>query len=290
MTSSGRLEERVVRQSVRFDEPTPMVGFLRSASMPPTDVQLPPASTSVPREVSEALFPAGRPEERSVRRSLRFDEPPPVAATPARQTTVAARAVDGGASVLPAVPPSPWDEHGGPAPVVDLDRTPPSSTFPGAAPRAPLPLQAPVFDQARIDTPPVPTTAAPVEGPRPANEALMTLARELFELGDFTGSLEKVEQVLQTDPHHEGARAYLQRNESTLTKMYESKLGNLGRPPRQLLRPDEVVWVNMHHRAGFVFAQVDGVLSFNDLLDVAGLKRFDAVRILADLVTRGLIG
>ena len=118
----------------------------------------------------------------------------------------------------------------------------------------------------------------------------MTGARELFELGDFSGSLELVEKVLKKQPTHEGARAYLKRNEQTLLKMYESKLGDMLKVPRQLVPPDEVIWMNMHHRAGFILSQVDGSLSYDDLLSVSGMDRFDTVRILADLVGNGIIG
>jgi CRP-like cAMP-binding protein len=118
----------------------------------------------------------------------------------------------------------------------------------------------------------------------------MTGARELFSLGDFSGSLELVEKVLQQNPTHEGARAYLKRNESTLLKMYESKLGRLGDVPRQLVPADEVIWLNMHHRAGFILSQVDGMLSYEDILDVSGMDRFDTIRILAELVANGIIG
>lgn len=118
----------------------------------------------------------------------------------------------------------------------------------------------------------------------------MTGARELFELGDFSGSLELVEKVLKKQPQHEGARAYLKRNEATLLKMYESKLGDMHRIPRQLVPPDEVIWMNMHHRAGFILSQVDGSLSYDDLLAVSGMDRFDTVRIIADLIGNGIIG
>ncbi len=41
-------------------------------------------------------------------------------------------------------------------------------------------------------------------------------ARELFALGDFSGSLEMIEQILRVDPSHHEARQYLQQNEATL--------------------------------------------------------------------------
>jgi hypothetical protein len=48
--------------------------------------------------------------------------------------------------------------------------------------------------------------------------------------------------------------------------------------------------MNMHHRAGFVLSQVDGVLTYRDLIDVAGIRRLDALKILATLVGNGAIG
>jgi hypothetical protein len=96
--------------------------------------------------------------------------------------------------------------------------------------------------------------------------------------------------VLRRNPQHEGALAYLKRNEATLLRMYESKIGDMSRIPKPLVPPDEVIWMNMHHRAGFILSQVDGTLSYDDLLEISGMDRFDTVRIVADLVTAGIIG
>lgn len=115
-------------------------------------------------------------------------------------------------------------------------------------------------------------------------------ARELFDLGDFSGSLDLVEKALRTNPNHDGALAYMQRNEATLLRMYESKLGSLHKTPRQLIPPDEVIWMNMHHKAGFILSQVDGMMSYDDLLAISGMSRFDTMRILHDLVQQGIIG
>jgi hypothetical protein len=329
MFPAGHPEERVARPSIRFDEPTPMTAFLRTASLPGSPAtEPPPAPVGVPHEVSASLFPAGRPEERVVRASVRFDDVPGASPTrsltqdlaapvlppaqPATTTSPSQAAASQPASHPPssasapltagdspavlataspsaaAQPPrgaSPWDDDAGPGAVLDLDQAPP--------PPSPTWTQAlqgggTALDQARVVTP---TPALPPAAAAPADdgEGLMVRAREAFELGDFSGSLALVEQVLKRHPDHEGARAYLQRNEATLTKMYESKLGDLSRAPRQILRPDEVIWMNMHHRAGFVLSLVDGTLSYEDLVDVSGLRRLDAVRILADLVGSRII-
>jgi tetratricopeptide (TPR) repeat protein len=117
----------------------------------------------------------------------------------------------------------------------------------------------------------------------------MEAARELFALGDFSGSLEMIERILRVDPTHAEARAYLRQNESTLVAMYESKLGPLTGVPRLAIHAEEVMWLNLDHRAGFLLAQVDGTVSFEDLFALSGLPRLDTARILASLLAEGVI-
>jgi tetratricopeptide (TPR) repeat protein len=114
-------------------------------------------------------------------------------------------------------------------------------------------------------------------------------ARELFALGDFSGSLEMIERILRVDPTQAEARAYLRQNESTLVAMYESKLGPLSSVPRLAIHAEEVMWLNLDHRAGFLLAQVDGTVSFDDLFALSGLPRLDTARILASLLAEGVI-
>lgn len=57
--------------------------------------------------------------------------------------------------------------------------------------------------------------------------AMMARVRELHELGDFSGSQELVEKVLELDRANAEARDYMEKNEETLLKMYLSKLGSL---------------------------------------------------------------
>ncbi len=245
------LEERVVKQSVRFDEP-------RSLSNPSMAVPSPPLQ------------------------AVAMPQPEPHANAPTK-----AAPID-----VPTDAQSPWDIGEGPASTLDLDTTSRNT----ASPFTELLATSAVKPKTPSESLPATTSSAPAPSPVSAPpqeselDALMTGARELFELGDFSGSLELVEKVLRTDAGHEGARAYLKRNEATLTRMYESKLGAMSTVPRQLVPPDEVIWLNMHHRAGFILSQVDGMLSYEDLLEVSGMDRFDTVRILADLVQNGIIG
>jgi tetratricopeptide (TPR) repeat protein len=117
----------------------------------------------------------------------------------------------------------------------------------------------------------------------------MQAAKELFALGDFTGSLELIEKILQLDPDHGSARDYLRQNEATLIAMYESKLGPLAGVPRLAIKPEEVMWLNLDHRAGFLLAQIDGAVDYEALFALSGLPRLDTARILANLIADGVI-
>jgi hypothetical protein len=130
---------------------------------------------------------------------------------------------------------------------------------------------------------------APPAAARSEVEIWMDGARELFALGDFSGSLEMIEKILKMDPSHAEAREYLKQNEATLIAMYESKLGPGDAVPRLAIQPEEVMWLNLDHRAGFLLAQIDGLVSYEDLFALSGLPRLDTARILAALLQEGVI-
>ncbi|HVO18107.1 MAG TPA: hypothetical protein VMU15_02555 [Anaeromyxobacter sp.] len=174
--------------------------------------------------------------------------------------------------------PSPWDE--GPAAVATFVLDPDGG----------LDLQA-VADKSDLrplvpdGSPPPPVQASA----RKEVDVWMQAAKELFALGDFTGSLELIEKILQVDPDHGSARDYLRQNEATLIAMYESKLGPLAGVPRLAIKPEEVMWLNLDHRAGFLLAQIDGTVDYEALFALSGLPRLDTARILANLIADGVI-
>lgn len=130
---------------------------------------------------------------------------------------------------------------------------------------------------------------AVAQAPRSEVEIWMEGARELFALGDFSGSLEMIEKILRIHPSHAEAREYLKQNEATLIAMYESKLGPADAIPVLAIQPEEVMWLNLDHRAGFLLAQIDGGVSYEDLFALSGLPRLDTARILATLLQEGVI-
>lgn len=131
--------------------------------------------------------------------------------------------------------------------------------------------------------------AAPPPDARAEVKTLLRGARDLLDLDDHTGAMELIVKAQQLAPDDADAKALRERSERTLLTMFESKLGKLETIPRVLLKEDEIIWLNLDHRAGFVLAQIDGTVSFDDLFAVSGMSRLDTARILAQLVDEGVI-
>ncbi len=239
----------------------------------------PDAATSAPDGDASPQDAVTSPRNR--RASPDAGTPPPTLASPAAaQATRDVASSRPAGSTLADYSPSPWDQGPALSPSVVLEE--------GDG----LDL-ATVADQSDLRSlvpePCPPRLPRSPAGPRSDVDVWMEGARELFALGDFSGSLEMLEKILRVDPSHEEARQYLTQNEATLIAMYESKLGQPDCVPRLAIKPEEVMWLNLDHRAGFLLAQIDGAVNFEDLFALSGLPRLDTARILASLLQEGVI-
>lgn len=70
---------------------------------------------------------------------------------------------------------------------------------------------------------------------------------------------------------------------------YEKRLGSLTRVPSLRLAPDEYRALSLEPAAGFLVANMDGICTIEMLLDVAGMGRLEALRILVGLLEEHVI-
>jgi hypothetical protein len=120
--------------------------------------------------------------------------------------------------------------------------------------------------------------------------SLMAGAKDLLELDDFSGAIELLDKVLEEeDSNHAEATELRDGAAAKLTKIYLSKLGDLESVPEVRMAGDEIIWLNLDHRAGFVLSLVDGNTSFEDILSVAGLPSIEGLKILVQLVHEKVI-
>lgn len=159
----------------------------------------------------------------------------------------------------------------------------------GASRTAPVELHSPGPGLALFGVPP-----APAQNSAPASVrnilSLQARLHDLLALHDFSGALQVADQLLRLAPGYAPALRARSSCRETLLNMYESRLGSIKRVPKVLVRAEEVPWLNLDPRAGFVLSQVDGLSSYEEIRDVSGLDMLEALRVLTKLVNDQVIG
>ncbi|HOU89990.1 MAG TPA: hypothetical protein PLU22_03040 [Polyangiaceae bacterium] len=110
-----------------------------------------------------------------------------------------------------------------------------------------------------------------------------------YAVGDFTGALVVAESILEQEPDDLEAARYAQSCRDVLTQMYSSRVGALDAPVRMVIPPDQIRWLSLDHRAGFLLSLVDGASTVEEILDICGMPRLDALRLLYMLLEERVI-
>ncbi len=151
-------------------------------------------------------------------------------------------------------------------------------------------LRAPTHTPLRV-----PVAVAPSPLAAPAKAAASGVAnpivemQERFALGDYSGALVMAESMLDENPTHTEAREYAESCRSVLQQMYTARIGPLDRVPVVDIASDQLRWLSIDHRTGFILSLVDGISSLEMILDVCGMPPLDALRMLFELVQQRII-
>ncbi|MDF3069355.1 MAG: hypothetical protein K0R38_4956 [Polyangiaceae bacterium] len=108
-------------------------------------------------------------------------------------------------------------------------------------------------------------------------------------MGDFTGALVVAEGMLERSADDIDAQRYAQSCRDVLTQMYSARLGALSQRVRVAVPSEEIRWLSLDHRSGFVLSLIDGSSTVEELLDISGMNRLDALRILYTLYDQRVI-
>lgn len=113
--------------------------------------------------------------------------------------------------------------------------------------------------------------------------------QDRYAVGDFTGALVVAESILDSNPDDEDAKRYAQSCREVLTQMYAARLGPMDQVPSVVVPADQITWLSLDHRAGFLLSLVDGISNIEEILDVSGMTRLDALRIMYTLAQQNVI-
>ncbi len=162
-------------------------------------------------------------------------------------------------------------------------------------PTRPSAALAPTFDE--IDriartSPPEKPASAPPSGEKPKLPPEIVNHMEMndrFALGDYSGALDVAEALLENDAADLQAFNCAEQCRQTLTQMYKARIGPLDRVPVVVVAREQLRWLTIDHRAGFVLSHIDGVSSIEMILDVSGMPLLDALKILHELSQQRII-
>lgn len=143
----------------------------------------------------------------------------------------------------------------------------------------------------RSSRPEVPPAAHPLVNarPEPALAELTAQMKDRYAMGDFSGALVVAENILQNDPDHAEAARLANNCRDVLTQMYAARMGPLNQIVSVVVPADQIRWLSLDHRAGFLLSLVDGISSVEEILDVSGMPRLDALRIMCTLLEQRII-
>jgi hypothetical protein len=136
---------------------------------------------------------------------------------------------------------------------------------------------SPVVAREPAPAPPVPTRAGVRE------------IEECYAVGDYSRALQIAEQCLARSPDDLTARRYAQNCREVLTQMFAARIGPLDQVISVMVSPEEVQWLSLDHRAGFLLSLVDGQSTVDEILDISGMTRLDALKILHDLTEQQVV-
>lgn len=112
---------------------------------------------------------------------------------------------------------------------------------------------------------------------------------ECFSFGDYAGALVIADLVLAADPSDLTVREFRGKCRAALEEVYAFLLGPLDRVPVVVMLPESKGSHAIDHRTGFLLSLVDGSCPLERIVDECGMPRLDALRVLHDLVQRGIV-
>ncbi len=112
---------------------------------------------------------------------------------------------------------------------------------------------------------------------------------ECYAVADYAGAITLADLVLAEVPGSLVALECRSKSSTALEGIYAARLGSMSHVPIVVMTSAEIDRLEIDHRAGFLLSLIDGASSLEAILDVCGMPRLDALRILRELVQRGAI-
>lgn len=134
-----------------------------------------------------------------------------------------------------------------------------------------------------------PRIEAPEERARRRIQAFLVRARAAAAAGDHATAVASIDLALSEAPDIAAAQKLVHKSRDLILDCYYRFFGDLDRMPVMAAPLAELTRRPLDPRAAFLLSRIDGTITFEEILDVAGMGRLEACRHLAHLLWRGII-
>lgn len=117
----------------------------------------------------------------------------------------------------------------------------------------------------------------------------LVYARELFEAGEHAESLRICELLEDQLEGNEDIEDLIEQNREILEKLYIQRLGGLDSVPRVELGAGDLQNMDMDHKTAFLLTRIDGMLTIDDVMSIAGMSRLETAKMLMKALEKGII-
>lgn len=119
--------------------------------------------------------------------------------------------------------------------------------------------------------------------------AFIELARAARDRGDAGEAVVAVDLALTDATGDAASQKLIHDHGELLTRIYHEFIGDLSRTPCVALPMHEVTAQSLDHRAAFLLSRIDGTLTLDELLDVAGMPVLEALQHVVRLLLCGIV-
>jgi hypothetical protein len=110
--------------------------------------------------------------------------------------------------------------------------------------------------------------------------------RSAFGRGNLEQAVAAAEAALREEDNAPppGIAEVIEPARNLFERVFEQFIGPTQAIPMPAMSPEALSDQDLDHRAGFILSRIDGVMTIEEMMDVAGMPRFEALRVLASLL------
>ena len=111
----------------------------------------------------------------------------------------------------------------------------------------------------------------------------------LLEQGDPDGAYKVFQELIESGDNNPDTFGYLEMARAARLDRYRKHLENLDKVPLIAMDYGSIKELDLSKEEGFILSQIDGMISFRDILSLARIEKLEAMGILSRLLTAGVI-